>query len=271
MSIHKEYKRITVPVLKEMKANGEKISALTAYDYSTAKILDSSGIDFILIGDSLAMVFAGEESTIPSTMEQMLYHSKIVSKAVSRSFVVGDMPFMSYQVSIPEALRNAGRFLQESGVNAVKIEGGKRNIELINRLTEIGIPVVGHIGLTPQSIEQFGSYKLRAKESSEANILLEDAIALEKAGCCSIVLEKVPSKLATKISQSISIPTIGIGAGNGCDGQILVTNDMLGLFDDFKPKFVRRYNNLAEQMRKNISDFNSDVKNSSFPNESESF
>ena len=271
MSIHKEYTKVTVPALKEMKTNGEKITSLTAYDYTTAKLLDQAGIDIILVGDSLSMVFAGEESTIPATMDQMIYHTTIVSKAVSRAMVVGDMPFMSYQGSTDKAIENAGRFLKESRANAVKIEGGKRNISLIEKLVGMGIPVMGHLGLTPQSIEQFGSYKLKAKENEEAEQLKEDAMALQDAGCFSIVLEKIPSDLAKHVSESIDIPTIGIGAGVDCDGQVLVTNDMLGLFDEFKPKFVRRYNSLAEQMRENFKSYVADVKSSEFPNTKESF
>jgi 3-methyl-2-oxobutanoate hydroxymethyltransferase len=271
MSVHKEYKKITAPVLKEMKANGEKIACLTAYDYSMAGLLDQSEIDLILIGDSLAMVVAGEESTIPATMDQMVYHSKIVAKAVKRAMVIADMPFMSYQIDKKEAIRNAGRFMQESGVNGVKIEGAGRNIELITELSEMGIPVMGHLGLTPQSIEKFGSYKLQAKNNEEAEKLIQDAKDLEKTGVFSIVLEKIPSDLAKKVSEAISVPTIGIGAGVDCDGQILVTNDMLGLFDAFKPKFVRRYNNLADQIRENLKSYSNDVKSNSFPNESESF
>lgn len=247
------------------------LTALTAYDAITARLLDESGIDLILVGDSLNMVFAGEQTTIGATLEQMIYHSTIVRKAVQKAVVITDMPFLTYQVSHTDAIQNCGRVLKETGVHGVKIEGGMHNRELIMKLTRIGIPVMGHIGLTPQSIHQIGSYKTQGVTEEDAMKLQRDAEALSEAGCFCIVLEKVPAELASKISNLVSIPTIGIGAGPSCDGQILVTEDLLGLFDTFKPKFVRRYNNLAEQIRKNLSSFIDDVQQSRFPGEAESY
>jgi 3-methyl-2-oxobutanoate hydroxymethyltransferase len=271
MSVHQQVKQVTIPKLLEMKSKGEKITALTAYDYSFAKILDQAGIEIILVGDSLSMVFAGEITTLPTTMDQMLYHTKIVAKAVKRAMVIGDMPFMSYQNTLKDAINNAARFLKEAGAYGVKIEGGKRNLKLIEKLVEIGIPVMGHLGLTPQSINQFGSYKTRGATTDEAKLILEDSKMLEDVGCFSLVLEKIPKLLAADISKQLKIPTLGIGAGSSCDGQILVTSDMLGLFDDFKPKFVRRYNNLAEQIRLNTKNYIEDVKKQQFPNNEESY
>lgn len=271
MSIHSEKKAVTVQTLIRKKQKKIKITALTAYDYITAKILDQCGIDLILIGDSVEMVFAGSETTVPATMDQIIYHTKVVSKAVSKSLVIADMPFLSFQISIESAIINAGTLMKQAGAHGVKIEGGRRNAKLINEMTEIGIPVLGHLGLTPQSIYKFGSYKTRATDKSEAEDLIEDAKILEESGCFAIVLEKIPSDLAKKVTDSISIPTIGIGAGNDCDGQILVTEDLLGLFDSFKPRFVRKYNNLAEQIRANISSYIEDVQSGDFPNKDESY
>ena len=270
MSVNKLIKKRTVPDIIALKENKQKIVVLTAYDAITAKLIDQSSTDITLIGDSLNMVFAGEGSTITANMKQMLYHTKIVSTATKRALVVADMPFLSYQTSKKVALKNAGRFIK-AGAEAVKIEGGKHNIKLVKALTEIGIPVMGHLGLTPQSINSFGGFSLQATTEESQNVLLESALELEKAGCFSIVLEKIPAELAKNVSEKLSIPTIGIGAGKNCDGQVLVTDDLLGLFDEFKPKFVRRYNNLAEQIRKNIEDFGNDVRNQSFPGEKESY
>ncbi|MCB0280786.1 MAG: 3-methyl-2-oxobutanoate hydroxymethyltransferase, partial [Calditrichaeota bacterium] len=260
MSTHKsDIKQVSAQQIIRFKAEGKKITVLTAYDFITARILDEAGVDIVLIGDSLNMVFAGKENTLSATVDQMLYHSKIVASAVKRSLVVTDMPFLSFQVSTSEAIKNAGKFIAEAGVQAVKIEGGRRNKKLIRKLVDIGIPVMGHLGLTPQSIQQFGSYELRAKQEAESKQLMDDAKILEDAGCFSIVLEKIPAALAKDVSESLTIPTIGIGAGLHCDGQVLVTQDILGLFDLFKPKFVRRYNNMADQMRKNVADFIADI------------
>jgi 3-methyl-2-oxobutanoate hydroxymethyltransferase len=270
MSVNKIVKKITVPYIKGLKEKKQSIVVLTAYDAITARLIDQSSSDIILIGDSLNMVFAGENSTVNANMSQMLYHTRIVSKASKRALIVADMPFLSYQISQKLAIKNAGKFIQ-AGAEAVKIEGGKQNIKLVKKLTEIGIPVMGHLGLTPQSIHNFGGFALQATENSEQEELLEAAKNLEKAGCFSIVLEKIPADFAKRISESLRIPTIGIGAGVHCDGQVLVTEDLLGLFDEFQPKFVRRYNNLAEQIRKNLNDFTQDVRNKTFPNESESY
>lgn len=271
MSLHTEIKKKTVETIRAMKSSNEKISCLTAYDHTMAALIDSAGVDLILVGDSVNMVVAGEETTLSATMDQMLYHTRIVEKACNYAVVIADMPFMSYQVSEEEAIRNAGRFMKEASAHGVKVEGGKRNETLIRRLTDMGIPVMGHLGLTPQSIQQFGSYKTRGKDSAEVAAIREDIKILADAGCFAIVLEKIPSELARELTDSITVPTIGIGAGDACDGQILVTHDMLGLFDKFKPKFVRHYNNLAEQLRNNFSAYVSDVKSKNYPSEDESY
>jgi 3-methyl-2-oxobutanoate hydroxymethyltransferase len=271
MSTHQSAKKITVPDILDMKKRGEKIAALTAYDYLMAELLDEAGMDIILVGDSAGMVVAGNKTTLPISMEEMLYHTRMVSKGVKKALLVADMPFLSYQVSISSGIENAGRFLKEAGAEAVKVEGGKVVAELVSKLVDYGIPVMGHLGLTPQSINKFGSYKLQGAEEKTANILKRDANLLEEAGVFSLVLEKVPANLAKDISESISIPTIGIGAGPFCDGQVLVSHDMLGLFDKFKPKFVRRYASLGEDIRKAFGEYIRDVKNSSFPNPDESF
>ena len=262
---------VTVPGLIEMKKRGEKIACLTAYDWLLARLLDASGIDVVLIGDSGAMVFAGHKTTLPITMEDMLYHTRAVSRGVERALCVADMPFLSYQASREEAVRNAGRFLKEGRAQAVKLEGGKWLAETVRTLVECGIPVMGHLGLTPQSIERFGGYRLRGKDPAEAEELKRDAKILEEAGVFSMVLEKIPSELAKAISRSVSVPTIGIGAGPYCDGQIVVTPDMLGLFEDFKPKFVRRYAGLAQAIRNAVSGYVQDVKNSEYPSMEESY
>lgn len=270
MSRHNEITKITIPDLIEKKKNSDKITALTAYDFLMAEMLDHAGIDLILVGDSAAMVVGGEENTLSIGMDEMLYHTRIVAKAVKRAVVVADMPFLSYQPGEAVAIENAGRFLKV-GAEAVKIEGGVEVVPLVEKLVSFGIPVLGHIGLTPQSVHMKGGYKLQGKEEAQAEKLLQDARLLEQAGAFAIVLEKIPSKLAKRITESIHIPTIGIGAGPHCDGQILVSHDMLGIFDKFKPRFVRRYANLAESMRKAFALYIKDVKSGNFPSEKESF
>jgi 3-methyl-2-oxobutanoate hydroxymethyltransferase len=267
----KNMKKITTKVIVEMKKSREKIAALTAYDYIIASMLDKTGIDIILVGDSLGNVFQGMETTLPVTVDEMIYHAKIVKRAVKRALVVVDMPFLSYQISVEDAIRNCGRVLKETGADAVKIEGGKPMAETVRRLVDIGIPVMGHLGLTPQSIHKFGGYDVRGKAKEEADNILRDAKELEKAGVFAIVLEKIPAALAKKVTQSISIPTIGIGAGANCDGQILVCYDMLGMFEDFQPKFVRKYANLAKIIRTSFDNYTKDVKAERFPNKEESF
>jgi 3-methyl-2-oxobutanoate hydroxymethyltransferase len=264
-------KKVTVPEVVRMKARGEKIAALTAYDSLLASILDSAGIDVILVGDSGAMVFAGHETTLPITLDEMLYHTKAVRRGVQRALLVVDMPFLSYQTSVEEAIHNAGRMLKEGGAEAVKLEGGRPVVETVRRLVEIGIPVMGHLGLTPQSIHAFGGYKVQATDEDRAKRLLEDARMLEEAGAFSIVLEKIPADLARRVTESIGIPTIGIGAGVHCDGQILVTHDMLGLFEKFLPKFVRRYAELGAEIRKACNEYASDVRAGKFPSVEESY
>ncbi|EDP96442.1 3-methyl-2-oxobutanoate hydroxymethyltransferase [Kordia algicida OT-1] len=267
----KQYKRVTVKSLVEMKSNGEKISMLTAYDYTMAKIVDGAGIDVILVGDSASNVMAGHETTLPITLDQMIYHASSVIRAVKRALVVVDIPFGSYQSDPKEALRSAIRIMKESGGHAVKVEGGKEIKESIKRILNAGIPVMGHLGLTPQSIYKFGTYTVRAKEEAEAIQLKEDAKMLEKAGCFAIVLEKVPAKLAKEVAASISIPVIGIGAGNGVDGQVLVTHDMLGMTHEFNPRFLRRYLNMYEEMTNAFKQYAADVKSVDFPNEKEQY
>lgn len=264
-------KSVSVKDFIRMKRSGQKIAVLTAYDYYTARFLDRSGIDAILVGDSANMVFYGEESTLSITLDQMVYHTKAVARAVARALVIADMPFMSYQVNPDEALRNAGRFLKEAGAAAVKLEGGLPMIPTVKRLIDVGIPVMGHIGLIPQSIHRFGGFSVRGRGESERNFLKESAAALAEAGCFAIVLEAITADLATEISLAISIPTIGIGAGVGCDGQVLVTNDMLGLFEDFQPKYVRRYANLAAEMKDAFVRYVEDVREGRFPNAGEAY
>ncbi len=271
MSVHNEIKRVTTKTLMLYKKRGTKIACLTAYDYITAKLLDRAGIDLLLVGDSLSNVFQGNETTLPVTMDEMIYHTKAVTKGIQRAMVVVDMPFMSYQTRIDEAFRNAGRIMKETHAGAVKLEGGIRVAETVEKITEAGIPVMGHIGLTPQSIHQFGSYKARGKQEDEANQIIEDAVALEQAGAFSIVIEKIPHQLSKKITERISIPTIGIGAGMHCDGQILVTPDMLGLNNEFHPRFVRLYANMAEIIEKSVGNYVQDVKDVKFPTEEESY
>jgi 3-methyl-2-oxobutanoate hydroxymethyltransferase len=263
--------RITTAVIRDRKKKGEKITMLTAYDYPTALIVDQAGTDIILVGDSLGMVVLGYDSTLPVTMEDMIHHTKAVSRATKHAMVVGDMPFMSYQVSIEDAMYNAGRFLQEAGAQGVKLEGGREVAELTRRITSAGIPVMAHIGLTPQSVHQFGGYKIQGKEDEAAKRILEDAKILEEAGAFSIVLECVPAKLAGMITQSLSIPTIGIGAGVACDGQVLVVHDMLGMFEKFTPKFVKIYGNLNESMTDAIKQYLAEVRDGLFPENKHSF
>jgi 3-methyl-2-oxobutanoate hydroxymethyltransferase len=264
-------KKVTTKTLIEMKRKGEKIAVLTAYDFLIAKLLDESGIDVILVGDSLANVFQGQRTTLPVTVDEMIYHTKAVCRGVRNAMVVVDMPFLSYQVSIEEAVKNCGRVLKETEAEAVKIEGGEPVVEIVHRLTSVGIPVMGHLGLTPQSIHKFGSYDVRGIDKDEARQIVRDAKLLEEAGAFSIVLEKIPSKLARKITGSISIPTIGIGAGPYCDGQVLVVYDMLGMFEEFRPKFVRRYVELSKIIKEAFKNYISDVKAGKFPAKDESY
>jgi 3-methyl-2-oxobutanoate hydroxymethyltransferase len=267
----KDYKRITTKSLIEMKSNGEKISMLTAYDYTMAKIVDTAGIDVILVGDSASNVMAGHETTLPITLDQMIYHASSVVRAIDRALVVVDLPFGSYQSDPKEALRSSIRIMKESGSHAVKLEGGHEIKDSIKKILNAGIPVMGHLGLTPQSIYKFGSYTVRAKEEEEAEKLLEDAKMLEKIGCFALVLEKIPAHLAAKVAQSISIPVIGIGAGGDVDGQVLVIHDMLGMNNEFSPRFLRRYLNLYEEMTSAIGQYVKDVKSNDFPNASEQY
>jgi 3-methyl-2-oxobutanoate hydroxymethyltransferase len=271
MSNKKEYKRITVKSLVEMKSTGEKISMLTAYDYTMAKIVDGAGVDVILVGDSASNVMAGHETTLPITLDQMIYHASSVVRAIERSLVVVDLPFGTYQSDSKEALRSAIRIMKESGGHAVKLEGGKEIKDSIKKILNAGIPVMGHLGLTPQSIYKFGTYTVRAKEEEEAEQLLKDAKMLERIGCFAIVLEKIPAKLAQQVAESISIPVIGIGAGANVDGQVLVLHDMIGMTHEFNPRFLRRYMNLYETMTTSIGQYVSDVKSSDFPNAEEQY
>jgi 3-methyl-2-oxobutanoate hydroxymethyltransferase len=267
----KEYKRVTVKSLIEMKQLGEKISMLTAYDFSMARIVDAAGVDVILVGDSASNTMAGHETTLPITLDQMIYHASSVIRAVNRALVVVDLPFGSYQSDPKEALRSAIRIMKESGAHAVKLEGGEEIKESVKRILKAGIPVMGHLGLTPQSIYKFGTYSVRAKEEKEAEKLMEDARMLEKIGCFGVVLEKIPASLTEKVSGKLSIPTIGIGAGVKADGQVLVIHDLLGMTHEFNPRFLRRYMNLYEDMSKAIGQYVADVKSQDFPNENEQY
>ena len=272
MSIHKkDFKKITTNVLQEMKRNGEKISMLTAYDYTMAKMVDMAGIDVILVGDSASNVMAGHETTLPITLDQMIYHASSVVRAVDRALVVVDLPFGTYQGNSKEALNSAIKVMKESGGHSVKLEGGAEIIESIQRILTAGIPVMGHLGLTPQSIYKFGTYTVRAKEEEEANKLIEDAKLLEATGCFALVLEKVPAELAQKVAETISIPVIGIGAGSGVDGQVLVTHDLLGMTHEFSPRFLRRYLSLFDEITGAIKEYVQDVKSVDFPNEKEQY
>ncbi len=263
--------RITTFSIQKMKERGEKISMLTAYDYSTAAMMDEAGVDMILIGDSLGMVILGYDSTLPVTMEDMIHHTKAVSRGTKRAMVIGDMPFMSYQASVEEALRNAGRFMKEAGAQGVKLEGGEEVAEAVMKITSSGIPLVGHLGLTPQSVHQLGGYRIQGKDDKTAKKIMEDAKILEEAGAFSIVLECIPAGLAGEISRSLTIPTIGIGAGVECDGQVLVVNDMMGMYGEFTPKFVKRYAELNADMSAAVKRYIDEVKGGTFPAEEHSF
>ena len=258
-------KKVTTLTLRQKKERGEPIVMLTAYDYPTALAQDQAGVDVILVGDSLGMVVLGYENTLPVTMEEMLHHCRAVSRGAQSALLVGDMPFMSYQVSAEEALRNAGRFLQQGGMDAVKLEGGRERIEAVRAIVGAGIPVMGHLGLTPQSVHQLGGFRPQGRTAAAAKHLLDDALLLEEAGCFSLVLESVPARLAELVSQQLSIPTIGIGAGIGCDGQVLVTHDLLGLFDRFTPNFVKKYANFHAEMARAFSEFKAEVESRQFP------
>lgn len=271
MSVHKEVKRITTNTIQEMKQKGEKIAMLTSYDYSMATIVDEGGIDVILVGDSASNVMAGHETTLPITLDQMIYHAQSVVRAVKRALVVVDLPFGSYQGNSKEALNSAIRIMKESGAHAVKLEGGLEIRESIERIITAGIPVMGHLGLTPQSIYKFGTYTVRAKEEAEAEKLKQDIMVLQEAGCFSVVLEKIPAKLAKEVTDSVKIPTIGIGAGPHCDGQVLVINDMIGLTKGFKPRFLRQYLNLFDQINGAVQSYVKDVKKGDFPDEKEQY
>lgn len=266
-----EKTKISTHTIVGKKQLGEKITCLTAYDWLLASILDKAGIDLVLVGDSASMVFAGHDTTLPITMDQMIYHTQCVSRGVSHALLISDMPFLSYQTSLDTAITNAGRFLKEGGAEGVKVEGGEAIAETVHKLVSIGIPVMGHLGLTPQSIKQFGGYRLQGKEETAAKRMIQDAIALEQAGAFAIVLEKIPADLAQEITKSIQIPTIGIGAGPGCDGQILVTHDMLGLFEEFKPKFVRQYTDMGQAIRTAVEQYIQDIRQGTFPSEKESY
>ena len=269
--MNQEYKRITTNVLQEMKARGENISMLTSYDYTLAKIVDGAGIDIILVGDSASNVVAGHETTLPITLDNMIYHASSVVRAVKRLLVVVDLPFGSYQGDSQRALESSIRIMKESGAHAVKLEGGSEIIESIERILTAGIPVMGHLGLTPQSIYKFGTYTVRAKENAEAKKLVEDVKLLEKTGCFSIVLEKIPAKLAKKVAKAVKIPIIGIGAGPDVDGQVLVLHDMLGMTHEFNPRFLRRYLNLYNDINGAVESYVKDVKSGNFPNKEEQY
>jgi 3-methyl-2-oxobutanoate hydroxymethyltransferase len=271
MSVNKEIKKITTNTLQKMKANGEKISMITAYDFSFAKIFDAAGIDVILVGDSASNVMAGNETTVPMTIEHMIYHAQCVVKGIDRCLVVVDMPFGYYQSNSDIALASAIRIMKETGGHAIKLEGGEEVIESVKRIVSAGIPVMGHLGLTPQSIYKFGTYNVRAKEQVEADKLRNDAKLLQDAGCFAIVLEKIPATLAKEVSESLDIPTIGIGAGKHCDGQVLVMHDMLGINTEFKPRFLRQYLNMHEQVTGAVQQYISDIKGQAFPSDSESY
>lgn len=271
MSVHKETKRVSTKTVSEMKNTGEKISMLTGYDFSMAGILDKAGIDIILVGDSAANVFAGHETTLPMTLDQMIYHASAVVRAARRAMVIVDLPFGTYQGCPNEAFRSAVRVMKESGAHGVKVEGGAEIREGVEKMVGAGIPVMGHLGLTPQSINQFGSFGLRAAKAGEAHTLSQNFQALQEAGCFAVVLEKIPAKLAAGISSHSRIPTIGIGAGPDCDGQVLVVNDMLGMTENFKPKFLRQYLDLNNQISGAVQQYIQDVKQGSFPNENEQY
>ena len=263
--------KVTTQTVVEMKQRGEKISMLTAYDFTMARIIDAAGIDVLLVGDSASNVMAGNDTTVPITLEHMIYHTQCVERGVERALVIADMPFMSYQVTPKEALINAGRLMKEAGAHAVKLEGGRTIIDTVKKIVDAGIPVMGHLGLTPQSIYQFGTYKVRAKEQTEADQLIEDALKLQEVGIFALVLEKIPSALAAEVTKQLHIPTIGIGAGQGCDGQVLVVHDMLGMNKHFSPRFLRRYADLELMMTQAVQQYVEDVKTKDFPNENEQY
>ncbi len=271
MSTHGKLNKVTTATIRDMKKRGEKITMITAYDYPTAAVVDEAGIDLILVGDSLGMVVLGYDSTLPVTMDVMIHHTKAVTRAVSRALVIGDMPFMSYQASVDEAVRNAGRFLQEAGAQAVKLEGGREVAEVTRRIAAAGIPVMAHLGLTPQSVHQLGGYKVQGKGNEAANRILEDAKILQEAGAFSIVLECIPTELGRVISETLSIPTIGIGGGIHCDGQVLVIHDLLGMFERFTPKFVKKYANINAQMKEAVGKYIEEVREGQFPGPEHSF
>lgn len=271
MSVHSEIKKVTTETLRKMKFDGEKITMLTAYDFTTAKMVDAGGLDAVLVGDSAANVMAGFETTLPITLDQMIYHTQCVVRGIDRALIVTDLPFGTYQSNPDKALESAVRMMKEGGAHAIKIEGGKEIEKSIRKIVNAGIPVMGHLGLTPQSIYQFGTYKVRAKEDEEAQKLLDDAKLLEVLGCFALVLEKIPAELAKRVSESISIPTIGIGAGPHCDGQVLVYHDMVGMNQGFSPKFLRRYLDLYTEITGAVAQYVKDVKSSDFPNEKESY
>ncbi|HEY8914975.1 ketopantoate hydroxymethyltransferase [Chitinophaga rupis] len=271
MSVNKEVKRVTTHILQKMKADGEKISMLTAYDYSMAGIFDDAGIDVVLVGDSASNVMAGHETTLPITLDQMIYHASSVVRAIKRAFIVVDLPFGSYQGNSKEALSSAIRIMKETGAHGIKIEGGEEIIESVKRIISSGVPVMGHLGLTPQSIYKFGTYAVRATEEAEAQKLLQDAVLLQNAGCFAIVLEKIPALLAKKVAETVQIPIIGIGAGKYVDGQVLVMHDMLGINKEFKPRFLRRYLNLYEDILNATQQYITDVKSRDFPSENEQY
>ena len=271
MSTHKEVKKITTHTLQRMKMQGEKIAMLTAYDFSFAKLIDSANIDVILVGDSASNVMAGHETTLPITLEHMIYHASSVIRGVNRCLVVVDLPFGSYQSNSDVALASAIRMMKETGAHAIKLEGGEEVLESVKRIISAGIPVMGHLGLTPQSIYKFGTYNVRAKEEAEANKLRNDAKLLEEAGCFAVVLEKIPASLAKEVTENLSIPTIGIGAGKYCDGQVLVMHDMLGINTEFKPRFLRQYLNMADEITGAVQQYVKDVKANDFPSETESY
>jgi len=271
MSVNKEIKKVTTNTLQKMKQAGEKIAMLTAYDYSFARIIDGAGIDVILVGDSASNVMAGHETTLPITLEQMIYHAQSVIRGINRCLVVVDLPFGHYQSNPDVALASAIRIMKETGGHAVKLEGGEEILESVKKIVSAGIPVMGHLGLTPQSIYKFGTYTVRAKEEAEANKLRKDAKLLEEAGCFAIVLEKIPATLATEVTNSLQIPTIGIGAGGGCSGQVLVMHDMLGINTEFKPRFLRRYLDIHEMATSAVQQYIKDVKSADFPNQQEQY
>jgi 3-methyl-2-oxobutanoate hydroxymethyltransferase len=271
MSIHKEVKKVTTHTLQKMKMQGEKISMLTAYDFSFAKIFDAAGIDVLLVGDSAGNVIAGYETTVPVTLDHMIYHAQSVVRGINRCLVVVDMPFGTYQSNSDIALASAIRIMKETGAHAIKLEGGEEVLDSIKKIVSAGIPVMGHLGLTPQSIYKFGTYTVRAKEDEEANKLKNDIKLLEQVGCFAVVLEKIPAALTKEVTSSVSIPTIGIGAGGACDGQVLVMHDMLGITTEFKPRFLRQYANLGEQIDSAVKKYIEDIKQKDFPNESESY